>query len=83
MNSSNYRPIALESVLYKVMERMVNVKLLEFFYLKGTLSKLQCGSRAKKTFIDHVLSLEATVRKAEVNSELIVSIFFNMKKHTT
>ena len=36
-NTSNYRPIALTRVVCKVMERMVNVRLLEFFDQRGTL----------------------------------------------
>ena len=62
------------------MERMVDVGLLDFFKQKGTLSTLQCGGRTKRTTIDHLLSLEATVRKAQANSEHVVSIFFDMEK---
>ena len=79
-NPSNYRPIAITSVLCKSMERKVNVTLLDFFYQKGTLSTLQCGYRAKRTTIYHILCLEVTVRKAEANSEQVVSIFFDMEK---
>ena len=39
-NPSNYSPIALISVLCKVMGIMVNVRLLHFFDQKGTLSTL-------------------------------------------
>ena len=77
---SNYRPIALASVPYNVMERMVDVSLLDLIYQKGTLSTLQCGGRAKLTTIDHLLSLETTVRKAQTNSEQVVSIFYDMEK---
>ena len=56
-NPSNYRPIPLTSVLCKVTERMVIVRLLDFFNEKGTLSILHCGVRAKLTTMDHLLSL--------------------------
>ena len=79
-NTSNYCPIALTCVLCKVMERIVNVRLLDFFEQKGALSTLKCGGRAKQRTIDHLLSLEATVRKAQANSEHVVSIFFDMEK---
>ena len=59
---SSYRPTALTTVLNKWMERMIDVRLLDFFDQKGTLSSLQCWDRAKQTTIDHLLSLEATVR---------------------
>ena len=58
----------------------MNVRLLDFFDQKGTLSTLQYGGRAKRTTIDDLLSLEATVRKGQANSVQFVSIFFNMEK---
>ena len=79
-NPSNYRPIALRSVLCKVMEKMVNVRLLDFFNQKGTLSTLKCGGRAKRTTIGHLLSLEATVVTAQATIEQVLSIFTGMDK---
>ena len=67
-NPSNHGPIPPASVLCKIMERMVKVRLLDFFEHKGTLLTLQFGSRVKRTSIDHLLSLEAIVRKALANS---------------
>ena len=63
------------------MKRMVNVRLLDFFDQIETLPSLQCGGRAQLTFVDHILSLEAAVRKAQPNSEQIVSIFYLEKAH--
>ena len=62
------------------MERMVNVRLFDFFDQKGTLSTVQYRGRAKRTTIDQLLSLEDTVRKARANSEQVVSILFGMEK---
>ena len=59
---------------------MINLRELNFVEKKRTLSTLQCGGRAKLTTIDNLLSLEATVRKAQGNSEYVVSIFFKMGK---
>ena len=73
-NPSNYRPLVLTSV------RMVYVRLLDFFDQKGTLSTLQCGGRAKRRTIDYLLTLKVTVRKAQANSEQVVSMFFDMEK---
>ena len=62
------------------MKRMVNVRLLDFFDQKRTLSTLQGEGRAKQTTFDQVLSLEVTVRKAQAHNEQVVSIFFDMEK---
>ena len=79
-DSSNYRSIAPTSVLCNWTERKVNVRLLDFFDRKGTLSTLQSGGRAKWTTTDHLLSLEATVRNVKANSEQVASIFFDTEK---
>ena len=59
---------------------MINVKLLGFFDQKRTQSTKHRGGRAKRTTIDYLLPLEATVRKAQANSEQVISIFFDMEK---
>ena len=51
---------------------------MDFFHQKGTLSTLQCGFRAKRKTVDHLLTLEVTVRKAQVNAEQVVPIFIDM-----
>ena len=61
------------------MERLVNARLFDFFDQKGTLPTLQLGGRVKRTTIDHNLSLEETVMKAQANSKQVVSIFFDME----
>ena len=58
----------------------MNVKLMDFSEQKGTLSPLQWGGKAKRTTVDHLLSLEATVRKAQANTEDVASIFFDIEK---
>ena len=50
------------------------------FLTRREHSTLQCGGRAKRTTIDHLLSLEATARNAQENSKQVVSIFFEMEK---
>ena len=46
-NPSIYHPFAISSVVCKVMERMLNVRLLDFFDHEGTLLALHCEGRAK------------------------------------
>ena len=79
-NPSNYCRTALPNVLCKVIEKMVNLRLLNCFDQKGTLPILQCGGSAKQTTSDLNSSLKATVRKAQAKSEHVMSIFFNMAK---
>ena len=57
------------SFLCKLMDRMTNVGMFEYFEQKGKLSTLKRGGRAKRTTTDHLLCPEATVRKAQANNE--------------
>jgi len=41
--TSNYRPISLTCVCCRVMERIINVELLNYLYLHGLISKCQHG----------------------------------------
>ena len=59
---------------------MIIIRLFDFYEQIGNFSTLQCGGRVKQATIDHLLSIEATVRNAQANSEQVVSIFFDMEK---
>ena len=76
----NYRLIVLTNFLSKTMQTMINVILLNYFDQKGLLSTLQCGRRAKRTIIEHLLSFETIVIKVKANNEHVASVFFDMEK---
>ncbi|MBJ5594290.1 hypothetical protein JGG70_24295, partial [Salmonella enterica subsp. enterica serovar Typhimurium] len=61
---SNYRPIALTSCLFKLLERMVNARLMWFLETNKILSPHQCGFRRHHSSTDHLLRLETSIRKA-------------------
>ena len=62
------------------MKKIRNVKVLNFFDQKGTLTTLQSGSRAKQTTNAHLLSLEVAVGKTkQTNSDQVLSSFRHAK----
>ncbi|GBL82162.1 hypothetical protein AVEN_252358-1 [Araneus ventricosus] len=73
---NNYRPIALTSCLCKLMERMVNSRLVHSLEESGFLSKFQSGFRHGRGTIDNVLKLETAIRDAFVTKKHLVSVFF-------
>jgi potassium voltage-gated channel Eag-related subfamily H protein 8 len=77
---SNYRPIALTSCLCKLMEKLVNGRLM--FHLENSklLSNLQCGFRKNRSTIDHLVRLERFIREAFANQEHLVAVFFDLEK---
>ena len=76
----NYRPIALTSVICKIMERIVNVRLLDYLDMKGKSSSIQCGGKAKRSTIDQLIRVETAIRTAFSKNEHIISIFFDVEK---
>ncbi|GBN96041.1 putative RNA-directed DNA polymerase from transposon BS [Araneus ventricosus] len=77
---NNYRPIVLTSCLCKLMERMINSRLVHSLEESGFLSKFQSGFRHGRGTIDNVPQLETAIRDAFVTKKHLVSVFFDMDK---
>lgn len=79
-NPTGYRPIALTSNLCKLMEKLIIYRLNYVLESKGLMSPYQSGFREGRNTMDAVLSLEADIRKAQVNKEVLVGVLFDIEK---
>jgi len=77
---SNYRPIALTSCMCKIMERMVNNRLVWYLESQNVLTKYQCGFRKNRCTTDHLIRLEAFIREGFIKKQHVVAIFFDLEK---
>ena len=79
-NPNNYRPISLTNCFCKLMEKLVNARLM--WYLEDTkaLSNIQCGFRAGRSTVDHLVRLETFIRQSFARGEHMVAVFFDLEK---
>lgn len=76
----NYRPIALTSHLCKLMECWISERLMYVLESRGMVATYQSGFRKRRSTMDPVVCLEGEIRKAQVNKETVVAVFFIAEK---
>ena len=64
----------------KTMEKMANDRLAYWVESKGRLQWYQSGFRRGRGTMDPVVCLEDAIRKAQVNRETVVAVFFDIEK---
>ena len=75
-----YRPIALTSCLCKVLEHMINARLIWHLEKYRILDRSQCGFRKHRSMTDHMVSLERYLQDAFAQRQQAVGLFFDLGK---
>jgi len=80
LQATNYRPISLTSCICKVIEKMVNVRLMWYLESQNFLTPVQYGFRKVRSVSDALLSLESSICEAFANNHHQVTVFFDLEK---
>jgi len=78
-NSNNYRPTVLTSCLCKLMERMINNRLVWFLERNKLVTPLQCGFRKQLSTTHHLVRLESFIREDFIQRQHAVAVFFDLE----
>ena len=76
----HYRPISLTSCLCKLMERIINDRLVWFLESTGFFDSAQCGFRRNRCTTDHLVSLDTAVRQSFASKQHTFAVLFDIEK---
>lgn len=77
---SSYRPIALTSCVCKLMEKIINIRLVRTLESTNIISDLQFGFRRQRSTIDSLIRLHTDILETFERKEHLVALFFDIQK---
>lgn len=79
-NSANYRPISVLSTLSKIMEKLLNKRLMQFLIKNDILSDHQYGFRTNLSTEDAVIDLTTHITNKLDQGQKCMGIFLDLQK---
>ena len=76
----SYRPISLISCLGKLMERILNKRLIWYLESNNILAPSQTGYRSHRSTEDQLMLISQEIENAFQKKERVVSVFFDLSK---
>lgn len=79
-NPTNYRPISLTCCLSKLLEKIINIRLMWYLEKYNLISNVQTGFRANKSTTDNIVKLQDHIHHAMAAGLHTVVVFFDLTK---
>ena len=80
LQPTSYRPIALTSCVCKLMEKMINSRLVWHLETNNLLSPHQFGFRKNRCTLDPLLRLSNQIQQGFANGCQTIGVFFDLEK---
>ena len=74
------RPISLTQCMAKVMERIINTRLVWFLESNNLISEIQSGFRPARSTTDNLITLDTAIKNSLHNGKHFIAIFFDLQK---
>ena len=78
--AKSYRPISLTSHLGKLMETIINSRLVHHLEENNIIASNQSGFRKNRQTLDHIIRLTDTVEKCKQNDKLNIAVALDLEK---
>lgn len=79
LKPESYRPISLTNCLCKVMEKIINKRLVWYLETNNILYNNQYGFRKNRSTADNINILEAEIMNAFTNKEELLAVIFDLE----
>lgn len=79
---TSYRPISLLCTLPKLLDKIVNRRLVWFLETNNLLANNQNGFRPHRSTLDNIIDLESIIQESFANKHKCLAIFFDINKAT-
>ena len=76
----NFRPISLTSCLCKLLEKMVNSRLMWFLERNECLKDIQAGFRKGRSTTDCIVQITNDMQQTILNKKHTIAVFFDLQK---
>ena len=74
------RPISLTQCMAKVMERIINTRLVWFLESNNLISEIQSGFRPARSTTDNLITLDTAIKNSLHNGKHFIVVFFDLQK---
>ena len=76
----SYRPIALTSCICKLLERILNKRLMWVLIKNDLIDKSQTGFQILKGTLDNLAAMEKEIHDAFARKQFLIAVFFDLEK---